>query len=78
MSSMRRVISLGFTFLLATPVISALPTGDGWQEMETENFIVFSNLDDSATKEIGLDLDGCRPCWRKSSRGQNSTRLWTL
>ncbi len=57
MSSMRRVISLGFTFLLATPVISALPTGDGWQEMETENFIVFSNLDDSATKEIGLDLE---------------------
>lgn len=54
---MRRVISLGFTFLLATPVISALPTGDGWQQLETENFIVFSNLDGTATQEIGLDLE---------------------
>jgi len=57
MSSMRRVISLGFTFLLATPVISALPTGDGWRQLETENFIVFSNLNEAATQEIGLDLE---------------------
>jgi tetratricopeptide (TPR) repeat protein len=34
-----------------------MPSGDGWQQMETENFIVFSNLDEAATKEIGLDLE---------------------
>jgi len=60
MSSMRRVFSIGCTSLLttlATPVISAVPSGNGWQQLETENFIVFSNLNEAATKEIGLDLE---------------------
>lgn len=36
---------------------AAVPSGEGWQQMETENFIVFSDLDAAATREIGLDLE---------------------
>jgi len=42
---------------LGTPVLSAVPSGAGWQQLETENFIVFSNLEAAATQEIGLDLE---------------------
>ena len=39
---------------------SPVPSGEGWQQLESENFTVFSNLDDAATKEIGLDLERLR------------------
>ena len=45
---------------LAAPALSAVPSGQGWQQLESENFTVFSNLDDAATKEIGLDLERLR------------------
>jgi len=57
---MIRSTALCLTILVATlvaPVISAVPSGQGWQQLESENFTVFSNLEDAATKEIGLDLE---------------------
>ncbi len=39
---------------------ATVPSGEGWKELESENFIVFSNLDDAATQEIGLDLERLR------------------
>ena len=39
------------------PSSSAVPSGEGWQELETDNFIIFSNLDEAATTEVGLDLE---------------------
>ena len=41
-------------------VLAAVPSGKGWQQLESENFIVFSNLDDAAAQEIGLDLERLR------------------
>ncbi len=43
--------------VLPAVALSAVPSGEGWQQMQTENFIVFSNLDGAATQEIGLDLE---------------------
>ena len=39
---------------------ASVPSGDGWKQLESENFIVFSNLTDAATQEIGLDLERLR------------------
>jgi tetratricopeptide (TPR) repeat protein len=47
-------------FSLAGQASPAVPSGQGWQQLESENFTVFSNLDDAATKEIGLDLERLR------------------
>jgi tetratricopeptide (TPR) repeat protein len=40
--------------------VASVPSGDGWKQLESENFIVFSNLTDAATQEIGLDLERLR------------------
>ncbi|MGB6642908.1 MAG: hypothetical protein WBG67_19225, partial [Thermoanaerobaculia bacterium] len=40
--------------------MASVPSGDGWKQLESENFIVFSNLPDAATQEIGLDLERLR------------------
>ncbi|MGB5814305.1 MAG: hypothetical protein WBI27_03815 [Thermoanaerobaculia bacterium] len=40
--------------------VASVPSGDGWKQLESENFIVFSNLPDAATQEIGLDLERLR------------------
>jgi hypothetical protein len=44
--------------ITASPwAVASVPSGDGWKQLESENFIVFSNLTDTATQEIGLDLE---------------------
>lgn len=60
---MSRLIALCLILLLSTaiaPVSAEVSSGNGWQQIESENFIVFSNLEDAATKEIGLDLERLR------------------
>ena len=42
---------------VAAPSPAAVPSGAGWQQLETENFVIFSNLNEAATKEVGLDLE---------------------
>ncbi|MGB5296738.1 MAG: hypothetical protein WBP34_17490 [Thermoanaerobaculia bacterium] len=42
---------------VAIPSPAAVPSGAGWQQLETDNFIIFSNLNEAATKEVGLDLE---------------------
>lgn len=43
--------------MLTLAAAATVPSGEGWQRLETASFIVFSNLDETATKEIGLDLE---------------------
>jgi hypothetical protein len=73
LSTTRTAIALLVSFL-ALPLAAAVPSGDGWKQLESENFIVFSNLDDAATQEIGLDLERC---WRSSSPTLSSSRRST-
>jgi tetratricopeptide (TPR) repeat protein len=42
---------------VAIPSPAAIPSGAGWEQVETDNFIIFSNLNEAATKEVGLDLE---------------------
>ncbi|TNF71457.1 MAG: hypothetical protein EP299_11780, partial [Acidobacteria bacterium] len=53
-------ILLVAAWTVATPIRAEVPSGAGWQQLETANFTVFSNLDDAATTEIGLDLERLR------------------
>lgn len=53
-------IALVWAIYSAPRAQASVPSGDGWKQLESENFIVFSNLDDSATQEIGLDLERLR------------------
>ena len=58
MRRIRKTLIMAAVGLLASSALpAAVPSGEGWQQLETENFIVFSNLDAEATKEIGLDLE---------------------
>jgi tetratricopeptide (TPR) repeat protein len=57
---MKRISTLmlalvAWTVAAASP--AAVPSGAGWQQLETDNFIIFSNLNEAATKEVGLDLE---------------------
>ena len=55
---MKQISILGLALLVwSAPSPAAAPPGDGWQELDTANFIIFSNLNEGATKEIGLDLE---------------------
>ena len=42
---------------VAAPSPATVASGAGWRQLETANFIIFSNLNETATKEIGLDLE---------------------
>ena len=42
---------------MAAPSPATIPSGAGWRQLETANFIIFGNLNEEATKEIGLDLE---------------------
>lgn len=60
---MARPLTLVFVFLLVTalvPCSSTALSGAGWQRSQSENFIVFSHLDEAATTEIVLDLERLR------------------
>ncbi len=48
------------TSTVARPALAEIPSGEGWKRLQTENFIILSNLEDAATKEIGLDLERLR------------------
>ena len=56
---MNRILTLAVVlaaWMVADPSPAQVPSGTGWRQLETANFILFSNLNESATKEIGLDL----------------------
>jgi tetratricopeptide (TPR) repeat protein len=62
---MSRSVALGLALAVSicaslAPASAAVPSGEGWQQIESENFVVFSNLDGAATQEIGLDLERLR------------------
>ena len=62
---MSRSVALGLALGVSVcaslaPASTAVPSGEGWQQIESENFVVFSNLDGAATQEIGLDLERLR------------------
>ena len=57
---MNRILTLAVVlaaWMVADPSPAQVPSGTGWRQLETANFILFSNLNESATKEIGLDLE---------------------
>ena len=57
---MKRISTLMLALVawaVAIPSPAAIPSGAGWEQVETDNFIIFSNLNEAATKEIGLDLE---------------------
>ena len=57
---MKRISTLMLALVVwavAIPSPAAVPSGAGWEQAETDNFIIFSNLNEAATKEIGLDLE---------------------
>jgi tetratricopeptide (TPR) repeat protein len=57
---MKRISILMLTLVawtVAIPSFAVVPSGDGWRQLQTENFIIFSNLNEAATKEVGLDLE---------------------
>ncbi len=56
----RLAFATALLLIITTPLLAQIPSGEGWRELESENFIVFSNLDQAAAAEIGLDLERLR------------------
>jgi tetratricopeptide (TPR) repeat protein len=51
---------LPLLWFCASPSPAALSSGEGWRQLDTENFTLLSNLDPAATREVGLDLERLR------------------
>jgi tetratricopeptide (TPR) repeat protein len=56
----RIAATLAVVALCASVAGAAVPSGEGWSRLETENFALFSNLDRAEAERIGLDLERLR------------------
>lgn len=57
----RSIVTAGLVLFWATALpMFAAPSGEGWSQLETENFILISQVDEGSTRTIGADLERLR------------------
>jgi len=57
----RSIVTAGLVLFWATALpMFAAPSGEGWSQLETENFILISQVDEGSTRTVGADLERLR------------------